>query len=189
MQVDLRQLAEIEVLTPQAERVRLGNLFEAGPSVLIWLRHFGCSFCLEQVKVLISARGQIEETGVRLVFIGQGSPEQALCFQQLKAQGVQVVTDPERVSYRALGAHRSFWGLFNLRDIGAWRRGRRLGIRTEGLQGDALQLGAALVVAPPDRILLLHINSSLSDRPQVRELVTALQAAARMPVPAQGVPA
>jgi hypothetical protein len=188
MQVDLRRIAEIEVLTPQAERVRLGSLFESKPSVLIWLRHFGCSFCLEQVKVLMSALGEIEETGGQLVLIGQGSPEQALRFQQLKAPGVQVVTDPERVSYRAIGAHRSFWGLFSPHDIAAWRRGRRLGIRTEGLQGDALQLGAALVVAPPDRLMLMHINSSLGDHPQVRELVTALQGAARMPMLAKGAP-
>ena len=96
MQVDLRRIAEIEVLTPQAERVRLGSLFESKPSVLIWLRHFGCSFCLEQVKVLMSALGEIEETGGQLVLIGQGNPEQALRFQQLKAPGVQVVSATER---------------------------------------------------------------------------------------------
>jgi hypothetical protein len=188
MQVDLHQIAEIEVLTPLAERVRLGSLFEAKPSALIWLRHLGCSFCLEQVKVLMSALGQIEEAGGRLVLIGQGSPAQALRFRQLKAPGVRVVTDPERVSYRALGAHRSFWGLFSPRDIAAWRRGHRLGIRTEGVQGDALQLGATLVVAPPDRLILVHINSSLGDHLKVRELVTALQAAARTPILAKGAP-
>jgi peroxiredoxin len=143
MQVDVHQIAAIEVLTPQAEQVRLGSLFEAKPSALVWLRHFGCSFCLEQVRVLTSSISEIEETGGQLVLIGQGSAEQALRFQQLKAPGVQVVTDPERVSYRALGAHRSFWGLFSPLNIAPWRRGHRLGIRTEGLQGDVLQLGAA----------------------------------------------
>jgi hypothetical protein len=56
------------------------------------------------------------------------------------------------------------------------------------VQGDALQLGATLVVAPPDRLILVHINSSLGDHLKVRELVTALQAAARTPILAKGAP-
>jgi peroxiredoxin len=177
MQVELDRISEIEVLNTRSELVRLGSLFADTPSVVIWLRHFGCSFCLEQVKVLVSALPEIRAAGGQLVLIGHGTPAQALHFQQMKAPGTLVVTDPDRTSYRTLGAHRSVWGILGPGDFASWRRGRRLGIRSEGLQGDALQLGAAMVVVPPGRVLLLHVNSSLGDHPQVDQLVMALQGA------------
>ncbi len=174
MRSTVTTLGEIEVLRPNGERVKLSNLWSGGPTVVIWLRHFGCLYCLEQTSVLMEALPRIRSAGGELLFIGNGNAAQALHFQQMKALEAIVVTDPERTSYRAMGARRSpFRALGKGVLAGLWNA-RRRNVRSEGLQGDAIQLGAALVVEPPGRVLLSHINSSLGDHPTVDALVEAL---------------
>ena len=174
MGIELSNLAEIRVLDTQGESLPMARLWQSGPTVMVWLRHFGCSFCLTQTKVLMEALPRLEAAGGRVVLIGNGTPDQARRFQQIKAPTVTVVTDPERVSYRALGAYRSLWGMLGARDFGTWRHGRGMGVRQEGRQGDPLQLGATLVVEPPQTVLFSHINSSLGDHAEVAELLEAL---------------
>ncbi|MHB8393736.1 MAG: peroxiredoxin-like family protein [Candidatus Dormibacteria bacterium] len=174
MRSTVTTLGEIEVLNPRGERVKLSSLWSDGPTVAVWLRHFGCMYCLEQAAVLMAALPRLQSAGGSLLFIGNGSPEQAMRFQQLKTPGARVVTDPDRTSYRALGAHRSPLRLLGRGLLDGWWNARKLHVRQEGLQGDALQLGAALVVEPPGRVLLTHINSSLGDHPSVEALVKAL---------------
>jgi hypothetical protein len=38
---DASAVADIELLDVQGEPVRLGSLWEDGPAVLVWLRHYG----------------------------------------------------------------------------------------------------------------------------------------------------
>jgi hypothetical protein len=38
---DANAIADIELLDVEGEPVRLGSLWEDGPAVLVWLRHYG----------------------------------------------------------------------------------------------------------------------------------------------------
>lgn len=38
---DASAIADIELLDEQGKPVRLGSLWEEGPAVLVWLRHYG----------------------------------------------------------------------------------------------------------------------------------------------------
>lgn len=171
----ITELGVVEVLDPAGRRVRLGDLWSDRPTVAVWLRHFGCPYCLEQVATLTSASQTFESEGAKLLLIGNGRPEQALRFQQMRAPGSTVVTDPERRSYRALGARRSPLGMLGPGTIRGWLAARRLGIRADGLQGDALQLGATLVVDPPGTVLLAHMDSGPGDHPSLEAIVAALR--------------
>ncbi len=172
-------LSQVEVLDPRGQPVRLGTTWEAfpGPSVLAWLRHFGCLYCLLQIRTLLAAAPAIQAQGAQLVLIGNGSPAQASRFQQEVAADHRVFTDPALVSYRAIGAHRSLLGTARWRDLWIWRQGRAQGIRQRGKQGDALQLGATLVVAPSGQVLLRHLNRSLGDDLPVPALLARLRQA------------
>ena len=39
--IDSRQLGQLEVLSPEGEKLRLGSLWEEQPIVLVLIRHFG----------------------------------------------------------------------------------------------------------------------------------------------------
>lgn len=174
MAIDLSKLGEIRVLDTAGNPISLASFWLTGPAVLVWLRQFGCSFCQAQTGHLMGALPDLEAAGGRLVLIGNGSPDQALRFQHTRAAGVTVVTDPERSSYRMVGAHRSLWGLVGPPDLAVWWQGRRMGIRQQQRGGDRLHLGATLVVAPPRQLRFCHVNSSLGDQPRTAELVQAL---------------
>jgi hypothetical protein len=38
---DTSAIVDVELLDVQGEPVRLGSLWEDGPAVLVWLRHYG----------------------------------------------------------------------------------------------------------------------------------------------------
>ncbi|MHB1499854.1 MAG: AhpC/TSA family protein [Candidatus Dormibacteria bacterium] len=175
MRSTITELGEIQVLSPEGDRLALKQLWAAGPTIAVWLRHFGCQYCLQQVATLTAALPSIEACGGQLLLIGNGSPEQALRFRQMKARGATVVTDPDRRSYRAMGARRSPFRLLGRGTLRGWLAAMRMGIRPEGLQGDVLQLGATLVVDPPATVLLSHIGTSLGDHPTVESLLAALR--------------
>ncbi|MEZ5059893.1 MAG: AhpC/TSA family protein, partial [Saprospiraceae bacterium] len=48
------------------------NLLEVSsqkPVMLIFLRHFGCTFCRESLADLAEQRAGIEETGMQIIFV------------------------------------------------------------------------------------------------------------------------
>ena len=52
--------------------VRLVDLCEASPVLLVFLRHAGCTFCREALSDLARERKVIESTGTKIVLIHMG---------------------------------------------------------------------------------------------------------------------
>jgi prostamide/prostaglandin F2alpha synthase len=125
------------------------------------------------------ARAQFEQSGGRLVLIGQGSPRQAAHFRRRQGIQLPVLADEERISYRAAGAKvGSVVGLFN-----PWvvAKGAVTGLKEKTVQtrtiGDPNQLGGALVVATDGRVTWSHMSKDASDNASPEEILAALQAA------------
>ena len=53
------------------------DLVDESPLLLIFLRHFGCSFCRQTLDDVSRIRAQIEARGIRPVFVHLGTPERA----------------------------------------------------------------------------------------------------------------
>ena len=47
-----QETSDIEILTPNNEKVRLGDLWSNSPVLIVLVRHFGCQFCREQLHDL-----------------------------------------------------------------------------------------------------------------------------------------
>jgi hypothetical protein len=76
-------------------------LAEASPVLLIFLRHFGCSFCRQAISDIADLRGELDRRGVRPVFVHLGTPERAKPFFDYYGIGdVERVSDPEKRVYR-----------------------------------------------------------------------------------------
>jgi peroxiredoxin len=77
------------------------QLVEASPVLLIFLRHFGCSFCRQAISDVADIHGELEKRGVRPVFVHLGTPERAKPFFEYYGIGdVERVSDPEARIYQ-----------------------------------------------------------------------------------------
>src|ERR1700750_2498053 len=79
---DASGLADLVVKDLEGNDVRLGSLWEDKPAVLVWLRHYGWTFCRSHAVQLHRDRQKFEAAGVRLAVIGQGTPAHAAHFAE-----------------------------------------------------------------------------------------------------------
>ena len=103
------------------------------PLFLVFLRHFGCTFCREAVADLSEKRRAIEAKGAPLAFVHLGTEEKAQWF--FKPYGMLDVPrfgDPEGRLYEAFGLLRAELRQYLnsesiLRMLSAWFRGHFVG--------------------------------------------------------------
>ena len=77
------------------------TLAEASPVLLVFLRHFGCSFCRQAISDVADLKGELDRRGVRPVFVHLGTPERAKPFFDYYGIGdVERVSDPEAAVYQ-----------------------------------------------------------------------------------------
>src|SRR5271163_345553 len=76
-------------------------LAEASPVLLVFLRHFGCSFCRQAISDVAELRGELNRRGVRPVFVHLGTPERAKPFFDYYGIGdVERISDPDAAIYQ-----------------------------------------------------------------------------------------
>jgi peroxiredoxin len=76
------------------------ELVDESPVLLIFLRHFGCSFCRQTLDDVSQIREQIEGRGIRPVFVHLGTPERARpYFDYYHLSDIERVSDPEASLY------------------------------------------------------------------------------------------
>ena len=175
-------LGNSRVLDLEDRWVRVGSLWEHRPVVLCWLRHFGCVFCRKQAADFAKREETLDQGGVDLAFIGCGAPPFARGFRTEYAPGCNVLSDPQRATYALIEAPRGVLATLGPQTWGArvslWRAGMRQG--PVG-QGDRLQMGGVLVVAPGDTVAYRFVSRSASDQPDVGAVVSAALDAAAKP--------
>jgi peroxiredoxin len=77
------------------------ELAESSPVLLVFLRHFGCSFCRQAISDVADLRPELEKRGVRPVFVHLGTPERAKPFFDYYGIGdVERVSDPDARVYQ-----------------------------------------------------------------------------------------
>ncbi|MCO5230232.1 MAG: SelL-related redox protein [Chitinophagales bacterium] len=71
------------------------------PVMLIFLRHFGCTFCRETLHEVGANKEVIESQGVRIVLVHQLPVEEAnQYFQKFDLANIDSVSDPELILYK-----------------------------------------------------------------------------------------
>ena len=143
------------------------------PVLLVFLRHFGCTFCREALSDISKKRASIEEGGTRIVFVHMAGNEIAEeYFEKYKLSGATHVSDPNCTYYAAFGLTKgTFTQLFGL---STWVRGFSAGVMEgHGLGprlGDDFQMpGIFMLVNGQVRDSFIH--KLASDRPDYEDLV------------------
>jgi peroxiredoxin len=151
------------------------SLVQASPVLLIFLRHFGCSFCRQAISDIAGLRGELDARGVRPVFVHLGTPERARPYFDYYGIGdVERISDPDAAVYRdplfALGRVHPLWHLVNPVVWAGWLKGAIFKHGIGVIQEDAHQM-PGLFFLKGTRIVRRFRYRTIADQPDYLKLV------------------
>jgi peroxiredoxin len=151
----------------------LNEIADQQPVLLIFLRHFGCTFCREALADISKKRESLERAGTRIIFVHMTDYDVAdRYFLRYHLDGAVHVSDPQSHYYAAFGLVKgSINQLFGLQ---SWIRGFSAGVVSghgAGPQlGDGFQMPGVFVIHK-GQIKESFIHNLSSDRPDYQGLV------------------
>jgi peroxiredoxin len=160
---------------PDGREVRLGRLWADRAAVLVFVRHFGCLFCRQQIAEVTPFLDRIRSRGAELVVIGHGTVEEAREFRDEQRLAVPLLTDPSRQSYCALEMRHGLPSVFTPAVLVRSLKALRAGFRQSRIAGDPLQQGGVVVIAPGGVERFRFISRSAGDHPAPRQILRALE--------------
>lgn len=177
---------------PTGERVALSNalatlrdedgrslryLCDDRPTLVVLLRHSGCTFCKQTLADLARWHEGIRSAGVHLAIVTMSSSprDTRALARRYGVEASGCYADPDRVLYRALELKRAgFFQLFGPRVIVAGVRAALRGHGVGKLEGDGFQLPGAFVVHR-DQVLRAYRHETAGDRPDLQELACPIR--------------
>ncbi len=161
-----RELFSLLDETPTSSGRTVGELARQAPTLVVLLRHQGCTFCREAVSDLAKHRQTIESRGRQILVVTQSAASDAERFlQRYGLDDLPYVSDPDATLYRAFDLTRgSAMQLFGPR---VWLRGIVAGVlRRHGLgklDGDGFQMPGAFLIHR-GRVIARHEYADAADR-------------------------
>ncbi len=147
--------------------VSLLCMSQAAPVLVVFLRHFGCTFCRQALSDLKKHRARIEQDGVRMALVHMATEAEAKGFlERYGLADLPRVSDPRQSVYRAFGLNRgNLLQLFGLGTwIGGWRSAFLEGNRQGPAVGDSFQMPGVFLIFHGE-VLKSYRHQSPADRP------------------------
>lgn len=153
------------------ESVELSSFYQKGPLALVFLRHFNCIFCREQIS------GLREFPEENIVFVSLGKTEEAAAFREKMESPQTYISDPNKVLYEQFGLKRgSFAQMFNAttfrRGFAAMKEGHRTGATPVG---DPWMLAGTFIIQPSGEVSFSHYSRDASDNLTAETIVGLLK--------------
>ena len=130
--------------------------------------------CRQQVAELSEYENQFSVKQSRLAVIGPGEALHLPEFRKVTGYRSDLFADPSREAYRVLGFTSGISKLLGLKPLQSAFSAIKAGIRPGTLQGSALQLGGAVVIAPDNELRFLFREQQAGDHPPVAALLGAV---------------
>lgn len=127
--------------------------------------------CRQQVAELAKHQKRFIDSGCRLVVIGPGEARHLADFRQLTDYRSDLFADPEREAFLLLGFYSGISKLIGIQPVQRVFSAIKAGIRPGSLQGNALQLGGAVVIAPGNDVRYFFKEKKAGDHPSVEKLL------------------
>jgi len=152
------------------------TLTEASPVLLIFLRHFGCSFCRQTISDIAGLREEMQKRGVRPVFVHLGTPEIAKAhFDYYGLGDVERVHDPQAKLYQhplfGLSKVSVASQIFKPAVIAGWLKGALFQHGIGKIQGDGEQMPGVFFLRGPE-IVREHVHRTIADQVDYLGLIT-----------------
>ena len=144
----------------------LSNLLEGATTVVLFVRHFGCIGCSENIGLLSPRFEELSSIGAQVLVIGCGPSMFIEGFRErhrLLFNPAEVYTDETLHVQRAAGLMYSAWGGFRPRALIEMARAFVNGHVSGPNEGDIKQQAGAMIVDKDGIVRLYHRNESLGD--------------------------
>ena len=135
-------------IMPGTLRDQLGDI----PTVLVFLRYFGCTFCRETVDDL-RQRTERDPSYPPAIFFFQGTPREGRAFLRTYWPKARAISDPELKCYDVFGVGRgNLWQTLGPGVLASKRRANQKGHHNGERSGDIWRM-PGLFVVQGDRVL------------------------------------
>lgn len=157
----------------QLEGPTFGEVLGNRPTLLVFLRHFGCTFCREMVQDLKEmVQGRADAPAI--LFFYMGAPEEGEAFFSHFWPEARAVADAERVFYRAFGLTRGSWKqMFGLEVLACGIRAASKGHGLGRPVGDPLRMPGLFLVQGSE-VRWEHAFKHAGDHPDFIRLPSVL---------------
>jgi peroxiredoxin len=157
--------------------VELRERWERGPLVVMFMRHFGCAFCREQLRRMGRAFGEFRAAGADVVAVFQYDADATQRFCDGRDVPFDCLGDPERAAYAEIGLGRgSPAQIVNLKVAMRFLDTARHGVFGGPPRGgDVAQLPGTFVVDRDGHVVLAHYSSHSADNPAVDDVLGAVR--------------
>jgi thiol-disulfide isomerase/thioredoxin len=151
------------------------ELVEASPVLLVFLRHFGCSFCRQAISDVAELRDELERRGVRPVFVHLGPPELAkVYFEYYGIKDVERINDPGAKIYQhptfQLARQHPAWQLVTPKVLWGWAKGAIFKHGIGKIVGDGHQMPGIFFLKGP-KIVRRFLYKTVADEPDYLKLI------------------
>lgn len=160
------------------ESVPLASLWQDGPAVLVFLRHFGCTFCREHTAELRRDSGRFTEYGATVALITVTNPADtaAYCADRAIAAPFLCLSDPDKRAYQAYGLMRG--SASELLSPHVIRRGFQATLHGHFVgmpKGDPFQMPGVFIVDRTGIVQYAHRHKDAADNPPNADLFAILK--------------
>ena len=173
-------LRSCTVVSSDEQTATIGELVDGQATLLVFVRHFGCIGCSENIGLLQPRLKELEGLDTRIIIIGCGAPAYIEGFKErhrLLFTPAEVFSDASLATHQAAGLMYSIWGGFRPRALLEQVRAFVNGNVSSGVQGDIKQQAGAIYTDTSGCVRLYHRNESLGDHVSPQKVVdTALAA-------------
>lgn len=143
------------------------------PMLLVFLRHFGCTFCRETLRDLSKLEQEVEGRNTTLVLVHMMPSEVAdVELRKFGLEHIPHVSDPEQLMYKQFSLRRGT--LRQLLGIDVIIRGLKVGIKDKlGIgkeMGDSFQMPGVFLVYN-GKIVKKYVHKTAADVPPYQELL------------------
>jgi peroxiredoxin len=151
--------APLTVVTLDSGETRdLADFYKEKPLILVFLRHFGCIFCREQIAELREFKSE------NIVLISMGRIQEASDFKRKMEIPQPLVSDPNKLLYEAFGLRRgSFGQILNptlaRKSIRLMKEGHKPGI----VKHDPWMMAGVFRIEQDGEVSYSHFASDISD--------------------------
>jgi peroxiredoxin len=156
--------------------VQLASLWENGPVLLAFLRHFGCIFCRERLCQLEKHQSEFQAAGLPIVAVALGQPRHAARYGPLLAPSITCLAAPTDAAYTAYGIRHGVAPGSMGKVISAGLRAAASGVMQGKATGDQAFLGATFVIEQGGRVRWAHFDSFAGDHGDLTAALAAWQA-------------
>jgi peroxiredoxin len=173
--MDLDRLEHTTLRDSEGTEHRLGDVWADQPTIVVFLRHFGCHLCREHATILRDRYAEAQERGAEIVAIGTGSVRYAEAFKKDEQVPFLVLVDDDAEAANAAAVKSvTPFGLFSPRSWpGAWTA-RKNGHKVHKAGKRVTQLGATFVMGEGSQVRFEHVDQHTADHADLEQVFAAL---------------